>query len=210
MKKLFIMLGRFLYLFLPCKIRLDMVFRTIYTGYCSSRMKKLGKDSVIEPYMLGLTGGKYIIMGENCYIDKNVQISAWDSYQDQTFTPEITIGDNCGIGAYSHISAINSIRIGNNVRMGKSILITDNAHGASIRELLDISPRLRPLVSKGSIVIEDNVWIGEKASIMPAVRIGRGSIIAANSVVTHDVAPYSVVGGNPARLIKTLTYTGES
>lgn len=204
MKNLFFQLGRLLHLFLPLKVQIDKVWRTIYAGYCSSRLKRLGKDTVIEPYLLGLAGGKYISIGENCYIDKSVQISAWDSYQGQNFVPEIIVGDNCGIGAYSHISAINSIHIGNNVRMGKSILITDNAHGASRRDYLDISPRLRPLVSKGPIVIEDNVWIGEKSSIMPAVRIGRGAIIAANSVVTHDVEPYSVVGGNPAKLIKRL------
>ena len=88
--------------------------------------------------------------------------------------------------------------------MGKSVLIIDNAHGASERDLLDISPRKRPLVSKGPVVIEDNVWIGEKASIMPGVRIGRGSIIAANSVITHNIDPYSVVTGSPGKIIKRL------
>lgn len=204
MKKMFFLLGRILYFFLPLKIQCDKVRRMIYAGYCSSRLKKMGKETIIEPYMLGLTGGKYISIGDNCYIDKCVQISAWNSYQGQKFSPEITIGNNCGIGAYSHISAINGIHIGNNVRMGKSILIIDNAHGASQRDLLDMSPRLRPLASKGPIIIEDNVWIGEKASIMPAVRIGKGAIVAANSVVTHDVEPYCVVGGNPAKLIKSL------
>lgn len=204
MKKLFFLLGRLLYLFSPLKIQTDKIWRIIYAGYCSSKLKEMGRGTIIEPYMLGLTGGNYISIGDNCYIYKNVQISAWDSYQDQKFTPDITIGNNCGIGAYSHISAINGIHIGNNVRTGKNVLIIDNAHGASERELLDINPRQRPLVSKGPVVIEDNVWIGEKASIMPGVRIGRGSIIAANSVVTHDVPPYSVVGGNPAKIIKSL------
>ena len=52
------------------------------------------------------------------------------------------------------------------------------------------------------MVIEDNVWIGEKASIMPGVHIGKGAIIAANSVVTHDVPAYAVVAGIPAKVIK--------
>ena len=57
---------------------------------------------------------------------------------------------------------------------------------------------------KCPVVIEDNVWIGEKASIMPGVHIGKGAIIAANSVVTHDVPAYAVVAGTPAKVIKQL------
>ena len=54
------------------------------------------------------------------------------------------------------------------------------------------------------IVIEDKVWIGINATVLPGVRIGYGSIIGANSVVTHDVPPMTVVGGNPARFIKRI------
>lgn len=151
-----------------------------------------------------ITGGKYISIGANGHIDKAVRLSAWDSYDDYVFSPEITIGDNCRIGAFSHITAINKILIGKNVLTGKDILITDNSHGSTSREMLDISPNMRPLESKGPVIIEDNVWIGEKASIMPGVTVGRGAIIAANAVVTRDVPPYCVVGGNPARIIKQM------
>lgn len=204
MRKVFFALGRCCGVFAVLKGKLDMVRRTFYSGYCSVRFRKFGDRTVVEPYFLGLAGARYISIGQDCYIDRLVQLSAWDSYKDQRFIPEIVIGDNCGIGAYSHITAINGIFIGNNVRMGKGILITDNAHGASDRELLDKSPRERPLVSKGKVVIEDNVWLGEKSSVMPGVTIGRGSIIAAGAVVTHDVPPYSVAAGNPARVIKRL------
>ena len=86
------------------------------------------------------------------------------------------------------------------------VMITDNSHGHTdnISEL-KINPIDRPLVSKGPVVIEENVWIGEKVSIMPNVTIGRGSIIAANAVVTKSVPAYSIVGGCPARVIKTLS-----
>lgn len=56
----------------------------------------------------------------------------------------------------------------------------------------------------GHEVIDDNVWIGEKASIMPGVHIGKGAIIAANNIVTHDVPAYAVVAGIPAKVIKQL------
>nr|WP_306798988.1 DapH/DapD/GlmU-related protein [Clostridium perfringens] len=54
------------------------------------------------------------------------------------------------------------------------------------------------------IIIEDNVWIGEFVRIMKGVTIGEGSIVGANAVVTKDVQPYTVVAGNPARIVKSL------
>lgn len=57
-------------------------------------------------------------------------------------------------------------------------------------------------ISKGDTVIGDGVWIGMRAMIMPGVKIGEGAVIAANSVVTKDVEPYCIVGGNPAVVIK--------
>ena len=62
----------------------------------------------------------------------------------------------------------------------------------------------RRLHSKGPIIIEDNVWIGENACILENVRIGKCSIIGANAVVTHDIPPYSVAVGVPAKVIKTI------
>ncbi len=63
-------------------------------------------------------------------------------------------------------------------------------------------PELKDLPFKGDTIIGNDVWIGYEAMIMPGVNIGDGAIIAANSVVTKDVPPYSIVGGNPARLLK--------
>ena len=57
-------------------------------------------------------------------------------------------------------------------------------------------------LSKGAITVGDDVWIGYQATILSGVTIGQGAIVAAGSVVTKDVAPYSIVGGNPARHIK--------
>lgn len=56
-------------------------------------------------------------------------------------------------------------------------------------------------VTKGPIVVEDDVWIGTDATILSGIRIGRGAVVAAGSMVTKDVAPYAIVGGNPAKEI---------
>jgi acetyltransferase-like isoleucine patch superfamily enzyme len=65
-------------------------------------------------------------------------------------------------------------------------------------------PSERDLYSKGSVTIEDNVWIGDKVTILPNVRIGEGSVIGANSVVTKDIPPFCVAAGNPAKIIRKL------
>lgn len=180
------------------------VFRYLYTGYFSRFFRSFGKSSLISPYFRCVRGLNYIVVGERSYIGANVELTAWDTYHSQHFSPEIVIGNNVSIRDCSHITAIQSIRIGNGVLTGPNILITDNAHGDSVAKLLDISPVLRPLVSKGPVVIEDNVWIGEKSSIMPGVHIGKGCIIAANSVVTKDIPPYCVAAGIPARVVKEM------
>lgn len=204
MKRFFFHIGKFFHVFSGVKAQFDKIRRVVYTGYCSSKFKSFGHGIVFEPFLLGLKGEKYISIGDDTYLSKGVLLTAWDSFLNEKFTPEIRIGCNCGIGANSHITAINSIYIGDNVLTGLDVLITDNAHGASVRDILDKSPNMRPLVSKGPVVIEDNVWIGDKASVMPGVTIGKGSIIAANSVVTHDVPSYSIVGGVPAKIITRL------
>ena len=67
-----------------------------------------------------------------------------------------------------------------------------------------LPPVQRQMVVKGPVVVEDNVWIGERVCILSGVTVGKGAIVAANSVVTKDVPPYSVVGGVPAKLIKVI------
>jgi acetyltransferase-like isoleucine patch superfamily enzyme len=120
------------------------------------------------------------------------------------FNPQIIIGDNCSIGEYCHITAINKIVIGNGVLTGRWVTITDNSHGSLLLDESDIQPLKRKLQSKGPVVIEDNVWIGDKVTILPDVHIGYGSIIGANAVVTKDVPANCVVGGNPAKIIKNI------
>ena len=85
---------------------------------------------------------------------------------------------------------------------GKWVTISDNNHGTTDFDTLHEAPAIRKLYTKGPVIIGNNVWIGDKATILGGVTIGDGAVIAANSVVTKDVPAYSVVGGNPARVIK--------
>jgi len=152
-----------------------------------------------------------ITIGNDTWFGDGVFLTAWDHFNClldgepyvQHFTPSITIGRNCHFGVQNHITCTNRISIGDNLLTGKWVTITDNSHGDSTFDHMNMDPLKRPIVSKGPISIGNNVWIGDKATILPNVSIGDGVIIAANAVVTKDVPPYSVVGGNPATIIKT-------
>lgn len=179
------------------------LWRCFYTGIMKSFFKSFGSGSLINPKFCYLKGAQYISIGKNTFLDKNMELTAYNSYRIQKdFHPFITIGDDCHIGMNAKITAIYSIKIGNGVLMGRNVLITDNAHGRSIRD--DIAPADRPLIYKEGTVVEDNVWLGDNVSILPGVRIGKGCIVGVNSVVTKDIPPYSVVGGIPAKVLKTM------
>ncbi len=88
------------------------------------------------------------------------------------------------------------ITIGNGVFIGPKVnLITINH---------DVNPENRSATYGKPIIIEDKVWIGINATILPGVRIGYGSIVGANSVVTGDVPPMTIVAGNPARIVRKI------
>ena len=88
--------------------------------------------------------------------------------------------------------------------MASRVYISDHSHGALDYSDINTPPSERKVHSKGPVVIEDGVWIGEGACILPNVHIGRHAIIGANAVVTCDIPAYTIVGGVPARPIKTL------
>lgn len=117
----------------------------------------------------------------------------------------IVLGRRCGVGRYTEISAQDSqVTIGDDVRIAGHVWIGTSNHVFADPD--------RSIATQGAVqlpvFIEDDVWIGEKATVLPGVTIGRGSVVAAGAVVTRDVPPYSVVGGVPARLIKRRAEVG--
>ena len=151
----------------------------------------------------GLKGMDNISLGERVYFNDWIWLTTYCS-TSVGHKPVIDIGNNCNFGALNHITAINEVRIGNNLLTGKRVTITDHSHGTINKEMMKTPPITRELVSKGKVVIGDNVWIGENAIILPGVTIGDGVIIAAGSVVTHDVPSFCVAGGVPATILKQL------
>lgn len=93
---------------------------------------------------------------------------------------------------------------GAEVRIGNDVFIAPNVGLYTAGHPLDASVRNTGIEYAKPIVIEDDVWIGAGVSVCPGVTIGRGAVIAAGSTVTKDVAPYSLVGGVPAKFIKSI------
>ena len=176
----------------------------LYGYWVSHFFKESSKQWLISPFA-DLRGAKYISMGSDTIFGKQCYLTAWDSFSaasgPQTFTPSISIGNNCHFGAFNHISAVNRIEIGDGFLSGKNVTIVDNSHGKT-GEQTDISPNKREIYSRGPVIIGKNVWVGDKATILPNVNIGDGAIIGANSVVTQDIPQNSIWVGNPGRLIK--------
>jgi len=114
----------------------------------------------------------------------------------------IRIGDNSSIGINAKVP--DNIVIGRDVMMGLNVTIFSSNHEFS---RTDIPMRKQGYRKYEPTVIEDDVWIGSGAYIMPGIRIRKGTIIAAGAVLTKEFPEYSIVGGNPARLIKSRIET---
>ena len=113
----------------------------------------------------------------------------------------VTIGERCFIQQCCTFFGRGGIEIGHDVFIGPKVnLITINH---------DVDPDNRSATYGRRIVIEDKVWIGINATVLPGVKIGYGAIIGAGSVVTKDVEPMTIVAGNPARFIKKIGNNGK-
>lgn len=109
---------------------------------------------------------------------------------------EVRIGDRSGIGVNCRLHG--PVTIGRDVMMGPDVVIIATNHGFA-----DVT---RPMIEQGHetpdpVEIGDDVWIGTRAVILPGVRVGKGAIIGAGAVVTKNVPDYTIVAGNPARVI---------
>jgi acetyltransferase-like isoleucine patch superfamily enzyme len=145
--------------------------------------------------------GKNIRLGKHaqiiCAPDNHVRLTTWPG---KNRNGEISIGDYCLISPGVRISAERSIRIGNNVMLAANVYISDSDwHG--------IYNRIRPFRCSKPVILEDNVWLGERVIIGKGVMVGENSIIGAGAVVTRDIPANSIAAGNPARVIKSINPT---
>jgi lipopolysaccharide O-acetyltransferase len=178
---------------------LRMVISFLYTKlfFSSSRIIRLPFD---------IRNRQYIAFGKNLTTGIGCRIEAFPMERDKKV---LFLGDNIQINDYVHITATNSVVIGNNVLLASKIYISDSIHGSYIGDDKDSHPDTPPidrLLSFKNVEIKDNVWIGESVSVLPGVTIGKGSIIAANAVVSKDIPDYVIAAGVPAVPIKKFNF----
>ena len=148
---------------------------------------KNGEDGVFERIRASLVKG-YI---DSCGKRVNIQPKA-------TIAKRISLGDYSGIGYKCVVQG--NVSIGTHVMMGPEVYIYTQNHSF---DRIDIAMDQQGFAEEKPVVIGDDVWIGSRVTILPGVTIGNGSVIGAAAVVTKDVPAYSVVAGNPARVIRS-------
>lgn len=156
---------------------------------------------------LRLIGGLPLLMGYpiDLIIGDDVTISGVTTFVGSKLMPRPMLK----VGSGSYIGYQTGIVTGRGVYIGRHVLIANRVFiAAEDNHPLDPIARMKNEPSRPedikSIWIEDHAWIGEGATILKGVRVGRAAVVAAHAVVTKDVPPYSVVAGNPAAVVKLL------
>lgn len=188
--------------FLGRKTRLLIIY-VLYTvwSYIILTLKRvsLGKSCRFNgfPYMYRYPGSK-IKIGCNCLFTSNrysnlIGVNRKCIISTHSEEAIIEIGNNCGLSGVS-IGATKLITLGNNVRCGANVVITDF-------DWHDEDPRTN---DARPVIIEDDVWLGMDVIVLKGVTIGRNTIIGAGSVVTRDIKPNMIAAGNPCKEIKPV------
>ena len=132
-------------------------------------------------------------IGNNANFRNSMQLRA-------VYGGNIEIGDNVFCNTNVSITAMNRIVIGNRVRIANNVVIVDHDH--------DYMHDMSKFISS-EVIIADDCWIGANAVILSGVHIGEHSVVAAGAVVKNDVPPYTIVGGCPAKVLKTIERADE-
>ena len=156
------------------------------------RFLKLGNN-----VHLSALGKQGILLGDNVSIGSNSHIIVSTTLNN--LGEHIIIGNNVGIGEYAYLGGGGGLQIGDDCIVGQYFSCHPENH---VTDLLDVAIRKQEVTRKG-IFIGKNCWIGSKVTILDGVGIGDGCIIAAGAVVNKSFPSNSVIGGVPARLIKT-------
>lgn len=186
----------------------------IFSKIILSILSKVGTNCYINTVGFSIYYPQNVELNNNVYINHHVmlfaeksQILLMSDVRVNEFTNilsidgKITIGENTFIN--NHCQFINkhsNIEIGKNVLIAMNVLFITPNHTSKQK---NIPVRWQKEVYK-SIIVDDDVWIGANAIILGGVTIGKGAVVGAGAVVTKNVAPMSIVGGVPAKIIKTI------
>lgn len=176
--------------------KFKLAFRLLMTKLIWRRARIIRDGFIIR-------GKKMVDLGTGLTTGYNCRIEAFLSGDDDK--KKIVFGDRVQINDYVHISAIQSVRIGDDVLMASHVYISDNSHGSYKGDNNDTSPEIPPTKRPYMVApvrIGNRVWIGEGVIVMPGVNIGDGAVIGAHSIVNKDIPSNCIAVGSPAKIIK--------
>lgn len=164
-----------------------------------ARHVRAGRDLNLEEgcQIMGLSK-RGIVFGDRCTVGRGAMISPTGIFGGEP-GEGLRVGDHSNIGHYAVIGCSGFIDIGARVLMGPHVCLIAEDHESGDPDV----PIKAQGVTRQSIVIEDDVWLGAGAVVVAGVTVGRGSVVAAGAVVTRDVPPQSVMAGVPARLVRS-------
>jgi acetyltransferase-like isoleucine patch superfamily enzyme len=189
------LLARTTYFFIARVFFCEPFFKAYCTAY--------GRNLHTGVFLHWIQGRGELIVGDNVLIDGKCSISFAARYSAR---PGLIIGDNTGIGHGCSFTIGKQIRIGKHCRIAGNVMFLE-APGHPSDPVERRAGLPAPDNEVRPIIVEDNVWIGGRAIIMPGVTIGRDSIVASGSVIMSDVPPNTLVAGNPARQVRSLAKT---
>jgi len=168
-----------------------------FSHIMNAQLRLLGKAkapfSVRLRGRVQLSGSGEVVLGEGVSLNGTVVPIEMITYE----SGRIEIGEHTFINYGSSIAARVSVKIGSYCHLGHYMFVMDNDQHDVVRHT--------ELPQSDPVIIEDHVWIGSKAVILPGVRIGSRAVIGAGSIVTKDIPPRCVAAGNPARVLRHLT-----
>lgn len=178
-------------------VRQKFIAEPLLKAYCT----RCGRGVTAGIYVPWVKGRGEFVVGDHVRFNGKISLAYASTF---SANPRLTIGAHSDIGHNTRFVVAREIRIGEHVQIASDVTLRDSSGHPS-------DPALRRAGAAPAfddvkpIVIHDNVWIGAGAHLLPGTEIGENSIVAAGSVVSGTVAPNTVVAGNPARRISTLT-----
>lgn len=173
-----------------------------FSVFASGAFASFGRESVLQ-LPIRLSGERRIVVGDGVFVGAGSWLQVLDGPGEDA---ALVLGNGTSIAGNCVLSAASSIRIGQRVLMARNVYVSDHRHAYDdpARAVLD-----QGITNVRPVVIEDGAWLGQNVVVCPGVRIGRGAVVGANSVVRDDVPDHGVAVGAPATVVRVFAGPAE-
>jgi acetyltransferase-like isoleucine patch superfamily enzyme len=166
---------------------------------CAGAFAEFGRGSTLQP-PVRITGAERIALGSNVFVGTG----SWLQVLDDAGGGAIALGDETSISGLCVISSAARVTLGERVLLARNVYIADHGHAFDDDDAAVLDQGIADLAP---VEIAAGAWLGQNVVVCPGVRIGRGAVVGANSVVLDDVPDRAVAVGAPARVVRTLAAT---